>query len=102
MFKKSKEPSNLTSYDKKFIAAVVSTGMSMTILAVSLFGLYYHGKYTNFKAYMKLNEKRYAILKSLLKDYDSEMKLRGLEWDYATKEGIGAELVPEEEIKKEK
>ena len=94
--------SHLTSYDRKFIAAIVFATMSMTILAISLFGLYYHGKYTNFKAYMKMNEKRYAILKSLLKDYDSEMKLRGLEWDYATKEGIGAELVPEDKTKKGK
>ena len=94
--------SNLTSYDRKFIACVVSTGMSMTILAISLFGLYYHGKYTNFKAYMKMNEKRYAVVKEILKNYDSELRLRGMEWDYTTKGGIGAELVPEEEIKKEK
>ena len=94
--------SNLTSYDKKFIACVVSTGMSMTILAISLFGLYYHGKYTNFKAYMKMNERRYAVLKEILKDYDSELRLRGLEWDYSQKEGIGAELVPEDKTNKGK
>ena len=34
--------SNLTSYDRKFIAAIVFANMSMTILAVSLFGLYYY------------------------------------------------------------
>ena len=72
-------------------------------MAISFFGLYYHEKDTlKFKAYMKMNEKRYAVLKEIVKDYDSELRLRGMEWDYATKEGIGAELVPEEEIKKEK
>ena len=88
--------SNLTNYDRKFIAALIAVNFSLTMLAISLFGLYYYEKEIKFKEYMKLNEKRYAILKSLLKDYDSEMKLRGLEWDYATKEGIGAELVPKE------
>ena len=94
--------SNLTSYDRKFIACVVSTGMSMTILAISLFGLYYYKKTTDFKAYMKMNEKRYAVLKEILKEYDSELRLRGLEWDYSQKEGIGAELVPEDKTNKGK
>ena len=30
------------------------------------------------------------------------LKLRGMEWDYATKEGIGAELVPEDKTNKGK
>ena len=94
--------SNLTSYDRKFIACIVFCAMSLGILSTSLFGLYYLERYTNFQDYMKLNEKRYAVLKEIVKDYDSELRLRGMEWDYATKEGIGAELVPEGEIKKGK
>ena len=94
--------SNLTSYDRKFIASLVFINFGLTMLVVSLFGLYYHGKYTGWKAYMAKNEKKLAVLKEILKDYDSELRLRGMEWDYATKEGIGAELVPEEEIKKGK
>ena len=39
-------------------------------------------------------KKRYAVLKEILKDYDSELRLRGMEWDYSMKGGIGAELVP--------
>ena len=93
---------NLTSYDRKFIACVVSTGMSMTILAISLFGLYYHGKYTGWKAYMAKNDKKLAILREVLKEYDSELRLRGMEWDYSQKEGIGAELVPEDKTNKGK
>ena len=102
MFKKSKEPSNLTRYDWKLLSALIFCSMSLSILATSLFGLYYLGKYTKFQDYMKLNEKRYAVLKDILKDYDSELRLRGMEWDYSMKEGIGAELVPEKEIKKGK
>ena len=93
---------NLTKSDKNFRATLVFTNFSLTMLVVSLFGLYYYGRYTNFKAYMKMNEKRYAVLKEILKDYDSEMRLRGLEWDYAQKEGIGAELVPEDKTNKSK
>ena len=94
MFKKSKEPSNLTSYDWKMLTTLIFLNFSLTMMCISFYGLYYHGKYTGFKAYMKLNEKRYAVLKEILKDYDSELRLRGMEWDYATKHGIGAELVP--------
>ena len=94
MFKKSKEPSNLTKYDWKMLFALVFCSMSLSVLATSLFGLYYYEKTIDFKAYMKMNEKRYAVLKEILKDYDSELRLRGLEWDYSQKEGIGAELVP--------
>ena len=55
--------SNLTSYDRKFIACIVFCAMSLGILSTSLFGLYYLERYTNFQDYMKLNEKRYAVLK---------------------------------------
>ena len=100
MFKKSKEPSNLTRYDWKMLATLIFLNFSLTMMCISFYGLYYHGKYTGFKAYMKLNEKRYAVLKEILKDYDSELRLRGMEWDYATKHGIGAELVPNKEVNK--
>ena len=99
MFKKSKEPSNLTSYDWKMLFALVFCAMSLSILSTSLFGLYYLGRYTKFQDYMKLNEKRYAVLKEILKDYDSELRLRGMEWDYSMKQGIGAELVPNKTTK---
>ena len=102
MFKKSKEPSNLTTYDWKMLFALVFCSMSLSILATSLFGLYYLGRYTKFQDYMKLNEKRYAVLKEILKDYDSELRLRGMEWDYSMKQGIGAEVVPEDKTNKGK
>ena len=102
MFKKSKEPSNLTKYDWKMLATLIFLNFSLTMMCISFYGLYYHGKYTGFKAYMKLNEKRYAVLKEILKDYDSELRLRGMEWDYSMKQGIGAELVPEDKTNKGK
>ena len=94
--------SNLTSYDRKFIATIVFAHMSMTILAISLFGLYYYEKTVRFKGYMDKTNRRLAILKEVLKDHDSELRLRGLEWDYSQKEGIGAELVPEDKTNKGK
>ena len=94
--------SNLTYYDRKFIATIVFVNFGLTMLVVSLFGQYYLGRYTKFKDYMKMNEKRYAVLKEILKDYDSELRLRGMEWDYSQKEGIGAELVPEDKTNKGK
>ena len=100
MFKKSKEPSNLTRYDWKLLSALIFCSMSLSILSTSLFGLYYLERYTKFQDYLKLNEKRYAVLKEILKDYDSELRLRGMEWDYATKHGIGAEVVPNKEVNK--
>ena len=51
---------------------------------------------------MDKTNRRLAILKEVLKDHDSELRLRGLEWDYSQKEGIGAELVPEDKTNKGK
>ena len=59
--------SNLTSYDKKFIACIVFCAMSLGILSTSLFGLYYLERYTNFQDYMKLNEKEICCLKRDIK-----------------------------------
>ena len=94
--------SNLTSYDRKFIASLVFAHFGLVIMAISFFGLYYYEKEVKWEEYMDKTNKRLAILKDVLKDHDSELRLRGLEWDYSQKEGIGAELVPEEGIKKEK
>ncbi len=93
---------NLTNYDRKFIASLVFAQFGLVMMAISFFGLYYLNQYTAFQDYIKLNEKRYAVVKEILKDHDSELRLRGMEWNYSIKEGIGAELVPEEEIKKNK
>ena len=93
---------NLTNYDRKFIATLIFLNFGLTMLVVSIFGLYYYEKEIKFKEYMERNEKRLATLREVFKDHDSELKLRGMEWDYSQKEGIGAELVPEEGIKKEK
>ena len=94
--------SHLTSYDRKFIAAIVFVNFSLTMLVVSLFGLYYYEKEIDFKAYVVKMEKRLTILRKIAEKYDENLKLRGMEWDYSQKEGIGAELVPEDKTKKGK
>ncbi len=58
-------------------------------MGISFFGLYYHNKYTEWEAYMEQNERKLKILKEHVEKYNSDLKLRGMEWDYGLK-GVGA------------
>ena len=57
--------SNLTSYDRRFIASLVFAHFGLVMMAISFFGLYYHNRYTGFKAYMAKMNKKIAILKEI-------------------------------------
>ncbi len=83
------EKSNLTRYDKKFIAVLLFVHFGFTMCCISFFGLYYHNKYTGFKAYQEKMNHKIEILKKLSEKYNSNLKLRGMEWDYGLK-GVGA------------
>ncbi len=83
------EQSNLTKYDKKFIAVLLALQFSLNLMGISFFGLYYHNKYTGFKAYQQKMDHKLEILKKHAEKYNSNLKIRGMEWDYGLK-GIGA------------
>ncbi len=83
------EKSNLTKYDKKFIATLIFMHFGFTLLGISLFGLHYYNRETEWEAYMQKTEKKLKVLKKLSEKYNSDLKLRGMEWDYGLK-GVGA------------
>ena len=83
------EKSNLTTYDKKFIATLIFLHFSLTLMGISFFGLHYYNRTTRWEAYMKKMNYKLKILKGLSEKYNSNLKLRGMEWDYGLK-GVGA------------
>ena len=83
------QKSNLTKYDKKFIATLIFLHFSLTLLGISLFGLHYYNRTTQWEAYMEQNERKLKVLKEHVEKYNSDLKLRGMEWDYGLK-GVGA------------
>ena len=83
------QKSNLTRYDKKFIATLIFMHFGFTLLGISLFGLHYYNRETRWEAYMEQNERKLKVLKKHIEKYNSDLKLRGMEWDYGLK-GVGA------------
>ena len=83
------QKSNLTKYDKKFIATLLFMHFGFTLLGISLFGLHYYNRETRWEAYIEKMNYKLKILKEHVEKYNSDLKLRGMEWDYGLK-GVGA------------
>ena len=48
--------SNLTSYDKRFIATLIFMHFGLTLLGISLFGLHYYNREVRWEAHLQENE----------------------------------------------
>ncbi len=83
------EKSNLTKYDKKFITALLFMHFGFTMCCISFYGLYYYNRITRWESYVKDTNHKLEILKKHAEKYNSDLKLRGMEWDYGLK-GVGA------------
>ncbi len=83
------EKSNLTKYDKKFIVALLFMHFGFTMCCISFYGLYYYNKTTQWEAYMKKTQHKLEILKKHAEKYNSNLKVKGMAWDYGLK-GVGA------------
>ena len=79
-----------TKQDKKFIAVLMFLQTSVLLMGISLFGLYYSNKITQWRAYMADTHRKLKVLREISEKYDSDIKLKQLEWDYSI-QGIGAE-----------
>ena len=80
--------SNLTSYDRKFIASLVFAHFGLVIMAISFFGLYYYekvGTQNGKNIWIKQMKSVMLFLKDDIKrPRFSELRLAGaMEWDYS-------------------
>ena len=80
----------MSKQDKKFIAVLMLFQTSILLMGISFFGLYYANKITKTKAYMIDMNRKLKVLRDISEQYDSDMKLKQMEWDYSI-QGIGAE-----------
>ena len=80
----------MSKQDKKFIAVLMLFQTSILLMGISLFGLYYSNKIAQWRSYMTNMNKKLKILREISEQYDSDMKLKQMEWDYSI-QGIGAE-----------
>ena len=80
----------MSKQDKKFIAILMLFQTSILLMGISFFGLYYANRISKWRSYMTNMNKKLKILREISEQYDSDMKLKQMEWDYSI-QGIGAE-----------
>ena len=80
----------MSRQDKKFFLALAFCQTGLIVFAISIFGLYYSEQITQWRTYMADTNSKLKMLREISEQYDSDMKLRQLEWDYSI-QGIGAE-----------
>ena len=80
----------MSKQDKRFFLALAFCQVGLVIFAISMFGFYYSERITKTRQFMANTNRKLKILRDISEQYDSDMKLKQMEWDYSI-QGIGAE-----------